>query len=77
MLEEKSMKSAAHRPIVLREPYPTADEVAAILGLSHRETKQLDEIMDAYFQQGNGSLVTSPKARSHRRTGTKVRRRAK
>jgi hypothetical protein len=71
--EEKSMKNQAHRPIVVKGPYPTPEEVAAILGLSRRETRELDEIMEAYFKQEG--LIAKPNKRSSGRPAAKVRRR--
>jgi uncharacterized protein YdaU (DUF1376 family) len=41
------------RPIVIRTPYPTDDEVAKMLGLSARRKKELDRMMEEYFREKN------------------------
>lgn len=41
----------AQRPIILTEPYPTPAEVARAMRIPPRRAKELDRMMDDYFQE--------------------------
>ena len=42
---------AKPKPVVIKTPYPTVEEVRKAMGLSKKRTKELEKMMDEIFEK--------------------------
>lgn len=50
-ISKRSKQMAKRKPVVIKTPYPTIEEVRKKLGLSKKKVKQIEKMMDEIFKK--------------------------